>query len=102
MQQILIISNPSLWFIGIRLKAMRKTAHVINNNSFSGPYSQNEIEAAHKNRKLNIVWFVRNFQTLKKYYNEEFDGKNMSLVAEWLDLSSALIEIEYKTNRSSK
>ena len=100
MQRILIISNPELWLINIRLKAMRGTSLVLNSNVFSGPYSLKQIEAAKKNREMNMGWFIRNFQLLKKYYNEEFDGENMSLIAELLGISSKLIEIEYHTNKS--
>lgn len=55
-----------LWFLGIRLKAIKSSYEIINSNPFSGPYSLLQIDRAKKNREMNTKWFIRNFQDLKK------------------------------------
>ncbi len=103
MRRIMFFLNPNFWFLGLRLVAMRKSSEALSSNPFSGFYSQWEIEAAKKNREMNLKWFIRNFQLLKKHYNEEFDVTNMVFIAEMIGIKKfQLIDIDWRTNNTNK
>lgn len=60
-------------FLKTRLKAIDNVALILDSNPFSGPFSPSQIEAAHKNRKMNQDWFIRNHEKLeRRLSNNEF------------------------------
>tara|TARA_X000000368_G_scaffold408634_1_gene389514 strand:+ start:1021 stop:1254 length:234 start_codon:yes stop_codon:yes gene_type:complete len=67
------------FYLKLRLKAIRNSAKIINSGPF-GPYSLNDIEKARDNRELNLNWFRRDYNNIKKKLsNEDFEELKINL-----------------------